>query len=175
MMLEAQLMLELRGSGECSVRFLGLLCRRLWEVHARGVVRNDLRADNITVFGAVHRPVLHVIDLAWACHVGRARRGLHPALAGGAPMAAWAALRPRGPELPPLPPRDGIGHRGAAAGTAAVPAPGGFPPAVVRYSAAGHSLPHCLGGTGCSSLDSRVPVPHALAAPRALVQGAARL
>ncbi|KAK8400925.1 hypothetical protein O3P69_002596 [Scylla paramamosain] len=60
---------------QCSVqgvlRSLGLLCRRLGEVHARDVVHNDLKTDNITVSGGVHRPVLHVIDLGWACRAGR--------------------------------------------------------------------------------------------------------
>lgn len=60
---------------QCSVqgvlRSLGLLCRRLGEVHAKGVVHNDLKTDNITVSGGVHRPVLHVIDLGWACRAGR--------------------------------------------------------------------------------------------------------
>ncbi|KAK8400942.1 hypothetical protein O3P69_002607 [Scylla paramamosain] len=92
MMREARLMLELRGAGGvprplalgfdpphhhpgCSVqgmlRSLGLLCRRLGEVHARGVVHNDLKTDNITVSGGVHRSVLHVIDLGWTCRAGR--------------------------------------------------------------------------------------------------------
>ena len=53
------------------LRSLGLLCRRLGEVHARGVVHNDLKTDNITVSGGVHSPVLHVIDLGWACQAGR--------------------------------------------------------------------------------------------------------
>ncbi|MPC28495.1 Tyrosine-protein kinase SPK-1 [Portunus trituberculatus] len=60
---------------QCSVqgvlRSLDQLCRRLGEVHAQGVVHNDLKVDNITVSGSVHRPVLHVIDLGWACCTGR--------------------------------------------------------------------------------------------------------
>ncbi|MPC66721.1 hypothetical protein E2C01_060872 [Portunus trituberculatus] len=90
MMREALLMLELRGAGGVPrplalgfqpltiiqefvgvLRFLGQLCRRLWEVHTQGVVHNDLKADNIIVSGGVHRPVLHVIDLGWACRAGR--------------------------------------------------------------------------------------------------------
>ncbi|XP_045126536.1 serine/threonine-protein kinase STY46-like [Portunus trituberculatus] len=53
------------------LRSLGQLCRPLGEVHARSVVHNDLKADNITVSGSVHCPVLHVIDLDWACRAGR--------------------------------------------------------------------------------------------------------
>ena len=60
---------------QCSVQdmlhSLVLLCRRLEELHAKGVVHNDLKADNITVSGSVHRPVLHLIDLGWACRTGR--------------------------------------------------------------------------------------------------------
>ena len=59
---------------QCSVqdmlRSLHLLCHRLGELHAQYVVHNDLKTDNITVSGDVHRPVLHVIDLGWACRVG---------------------------------------------------------------------------------------------------------
>ncbi|MPC35076.1 hypothetical protein E2C01_028489 [Portunus trituberculatus] len=32
---------------------------------------NDLKGDNITVSDGMHRPVLHVIDLGWACRAGR--------------------------------------------------------------------------------------------------------
>ncbi|MPD02983.1 hypothetical protein E2C01_098596 [Portunus trituberculatus] len=60
---------------QCSLqgmlRSLGKLCRCLGEVHARGVVHNDLKIDNITVSGGVHHPVLHIIDLGWACGAGR--------------------------------------------------------------------------------------------------------
>ena len=50
---------------------LVLLCRRLGEMHAQGVVHNDLKEDNVTVSGSLHNPVLHVIDLGWACRLGR--------------------------------------------------------------------------------------------------------
>ena len=54
---------------QCSVqgmlRSLVLLCHRLGELHARGVVHNDLKVDNITVSGGMYRPVLNIIDLGW--------------------------------------------------------------------------------------------------------------
>ncbi|XP_045105430.1 uncharacterized protein LOC123500949 [Portunus trituberculatus] len=55
-----------RTAGSCSVqdvlRSLGLLCRHLGDVCARGMVQNDLKADNITVSGGMHLPVVHAID-----------------------------------------------------------------------------------------------------------------
>lgn len=52
------------------LRSLGLLCRHLGDVCARGMVQNDLKADNITVSGGMHLPVVHVIDQRWACRAG---------------------------------------------------------------------------------------------------------
>ncbi|MPC68728.1 hypothetical protein E2C01_062934 [Portunus trituberculatus] len=66
---------------QCSLqdvlRFLSLLWHHLGEVHARGVVHNDLKAINITVSGVVHRRVLHVIDLGWACLAGHVTKGFN--------------------------------------------------------------------------------------------------
>ncbi|MPC50859.1 hypothetical protein E2C01_044693 [Portunus trituberculatus] len=39
-------------------------------------------------------------------------------------LEAGASVRPRGPELSPLPLQGGAGHQGAVAGTAVAPAPG---------------------------------------------------
>ena len=84
---------------QCSVdgvlRSLGLLCRCLGEVHARGGVHNDLKVDNITVSGGVHRPVLHVIDLGWACRAGRVAGDFTLETGeGGAPREGFAAHCP---------------------------------------------------------------------------------
>ncbi|MPC23725.1 hypothetical protein E2C01_016786 [Portunus trituberculatus] len=48
----------------------GALLFRMQEVHAQGVVHNNLKADNTTGSGGVHGPVLHVIDLGWAFLAG---------------------------------------------------------------------------------------------------------
>jgi len=45
--------------------------RRLGEMHDGGVVHNDLKIDNITFSGSVGKPTYHIIDLGWACRVGR--------------------------------------------------------------------------------------------------------
>lgn len=60
---------------ECSVggllESLVSVCRRLGEIHAKGIVHNDVKMNNITYTGGVRRPVFHIIDLGWACRVGQ--------------------------------------------------------------------------------------------------------
>ncbi|KAG0715700.1 hypothetical protein GWK47_011357 [Chionoecetes opilio] len=59
----------------CSVEnFLNSLtsiCERLQEVHAKDIVHNDLKFNNITYTGTIIEPVFHIIDLGWACHSGQ--------------------------------------------------------------------------------------------------------
>lgn len=50
---------------------LASVCRRLGEIHARGIVHNDVKINNITFTGGVQRPVFHIIDLGWACRAGQ--------------------------------------------------------------------------------------------------------
>ena len=47
------------------------ICKRLQEIHAKDIVHNDLKMDNITVSGSVSEADFHVIDLGWACHSGQ--------------------------------------------------------------------------------------------------------
>ncbi|MPC61980.1 hypothetical protein E2C01_056060 [Portunus trituberculatus] len=213
---------------QCSVhgvlRSLGQLCHRLGEVHARGVVHNDLKADNIIVSGGVHRPVLHVINLGWAGRAGRvagdfsletgeendfSREGFgaeccwmapevkvpRPVFASGDVFSLSILLQELAesciqPSLavplwrmgqrcasedtscrPCLP---NVARAIAAARTPAPPAPGALPPdnanAAVRhiYSAAGHSLHHCLDGAGYPPFALCLPVPHTLAVHHAV-------
>lgn len=42
----------------------------LGEIHAKGVVHNDLKMDNVTFSGGKDRPVFHVIDCGLSCNVG---------------------------------------------------------------------------------------------------------
>ena len=59
---------------ECSVGgFLDSLvsiAHRIGEIHAKGIVHNDVRAQNITFTGSVRHPVFHLIDLGLACRSG---------------------------------------------------------------------------------------------------------
>ena len=58
----------------CSVNgFLASLqavCQCLEEVHAKGVVHNDLKCNNITFSGLVSEPHFHIIDFGWASSSG---------------------------------------------------------------------------------------------------------
>ncbi|KAG0723768.1 hypothetical protein GWK47_041980 [Chionoecetes opilio] len=47
------------------------ICERLQEVHAKDIVHNDLKFNNITYTGTIAEPVFHIIDLGWACHSGQ--------------------------------------------------------------------------------------------------------
>ena len=47
------------------------ICCRLEEMHAKGVIHNDLKVHNLTYTGSVTEPVLHIIDLGLACRAGR--------------------------------------------------------------------------------------------------------
>ncbi|KAG0718281.1 hypothetical protein GWK47_052731 [Chionoecetes opilio] len=59
----------------CSVQdFLASLvsiAQRLGEIHATGIVHNDIKSDNITFSGTVAKPVFHIIDFGVACRVGQ--------------------------------------------------------------------------------------------------------
>lgn len=43
----------------------------LAELHAAGVVHNDLKADNVTFSGSLDHPVFHIIDYGLSCRSGR--------------------------------------------------------------------------------------------------------
>lgn len=47
------------------------VCKCLKEIHARDIVHNDLKTNNITYTGSVSEPVFHLIDFGWACHSGQ--------------------------------------------------------------------------------------------------------
>ncbi|KAG0710054.1 Megakaryocyte-associated tyrosine-protein kinase [Chionoecetes opilio] len=59
----------------CSVQdFLASLisiARRLGEIHAMGIVHNDIKSNNITISGTVAKPAFHIIDFGVACRVGQ--------------------------------------------------------------------------------------------------------
>ncbi|KAG0723341.1 hypothetical protein GWK47_042900 [Chionoecetes opilio] len=48
------------------------ICERLQEVHAKDILHNDLKFNNITYTGTIAEPVFHIINLGWACHSGQA-------------------------------------------------------------------------------------------------------
>lgn len=70
---------------------LANVCRRLGEIHARGIVHNDVKINNITFTGGVRRPVLHIIDLGWACRAGQIAGEF---IDGGSRRARAARQRP---------------------------------------------------------------------------------
>jgi len=47
------------------------ISQRLGDVHAKGIVHNDLKVNNITFTGSVCEPVFHIIDFGWACRLGQ--------------------------------------------------------------------------------------------------------
>ena len=51
------------------------LSQRLGEIHAKGIVHNDLKVNNITFTGTVSEPVFHIIDFGLACRVGQVAPG----------------------------------------------------------------------------------------------------
>ncbi|XP_063865339.1 probable serine/threonine-protein kinase kinX [Scylla paramamosain] len=58
----------------CSVKgfleSLQAVCQCLEEVHAKGIVHNDLKWNNITFSGSVNAPRFHIIDFGWASSSG---------------------------------------------------------------------------------------------------------
>ena len=62
--------------GRCSVggflKSLTSICQRLGEVHAKELVHNDLKVNNITFTGTVCQPVFHIIDFGLGCRLGQA-------------------------------------------------------------------------------------------------------
>ena len=47
------------------------ISQRLEEIHAKGILHNDLKMNNITFSGTVSEPEFHIIDLGWACRSGQ--------------------------------------------------------------------------------------------------------
>ena len=46
------------------------ISERLGEVHAKGIIHNDLKAYKITFTGTISDPTFHIIDFGWASNIG---------------------------------------------------------------------------------------------------------
>ena len=58
-------------SVEGFVKSLITISERLEEIHAKDIVHNDLKMNNITFTGTVCEPVFHIIDFGLACRIGQ--------------------------------------------------------------------------------------------------------